>query len=98
MVRRHSQVFLPYFYQATALSHAAASRDFAFYEWLLERGANPEPDGRGDQRDELVYGFDGGHELNSKRLKDLVNKISRRGLKRYHTEETSRGDSCAWRY
>lgn len=57
MVRDNSCVHLPYSYEATPLSHAAASRDWAFVEWLLEKGADPAADRRKINQDTLVYGI-----------------------------------------
>ncbi|SPO06176.1 uncharacterized protein DNG_08865 [Cephalotrichum gorgonifer] len=41
-VRDTSEMHLPGGWEATPLSHAVYSGDFAFIEWLLEKGADPE--------------------------------------------------------
>lgn len=65
----------PVGYEATPLSHAVCSSDFAFVEWLLENGADPEADCREWNRDEFVYHLDGNEQrVINERFQDLIRK------------------------
>ena len=83
MVRFNSNITLPHYYEATPLSHALASRDWGFAEWLLEKGADPEANTREDKRDEFVYGCEysrseADDKANEERLRDLIQKVGKK--------------------
>lgn len=69
-------------FKATPLSHAAGCRDWAFVEWLLENGANPEASNRRafHADDMLYYGHGNRRREKTDRstLVDLIDKVKKK--------------------
>lgn len=81
IVKPHSLMPIGGSFTATPLSHAVACHDWAFAEWLLEKGADPEASNRRAfcKQDWLCYGRHKGkiHHTDMN-LPDLIEKVKKK--------------------